>query len=425
MRVHRKMDKARFESAASGYVSDTFEGVGNTFTDVSVIHASQTNTVYRAKRYGRWWTLKALYDDCRDREFYRQQQRKELEITMLLQHPAVVSAVGLEEVSGIGLCIVTEYVDGLPLGEWLAGKPAAKRRRNVARQLLDAVEYVHSKGIVHRDIKPENILVTHNGDSVKLIDFGLADSDSHAVLKQPAGTGGYMSPEQAVASVADVRNDIYSLGLVLSLLATCPPGVARKCRRPLDERYRNIAELRAGITNAARRRKYLLISACVAALCVAIWAITASLPRRSPDSVNSPAQTAIAASDSIKAQTEEKIMPLTSRETGPVSNSQAETGQVELQAVIDTGIRELRKVYNDWDFVRHLDTLTDIAYIRPELQVPPDNLVNFSRYYCRTLETRMPAEDVAKVKKALDDELALTGDELNKRRFKLLGYENY
>lgn len=64
-------------------------------------------------------------------------------------------------------------------------------------------------------MKPQNIMVTHNGHYLKIIDFGLADTDSHAILKQPASTLKYMAPEQAQHAVPDVRNDIYSLGVIL------------------------------------------------------------------------------------------------------------------------------------------------------------------------------------------------------------------
>ena len=63
-------------------------------------------------------------------------------------------------------------------------------------ELCDAVGYVHSHQIVHRDIKPENILITRDGHHPKLIDFGFADSDAFAMVKEPAGTEGYASPEQ-------------------------------------------------------------------------------------------------------------------------------------------------------------------------------------------------------------------------------------
>ena len=55
-------------------------------------------------------------------------------------------------------------------------------------------------------------MITHNGNHVKLIDFGLSDTDDFAILKQPAGTPSYISPEQIVSQQADIRNDIFSIG---------------------------------------------------------------------------------------------------------------------------------------------------------------------------------------------------------------------
>lgn len=90
----------------------------------------------------------------------------------------------------------------------------------VAEQLTDALGYMHSKQIVHRDLKPANIMVTHNGRNVKLIDFSLSDSDVFDVLKLPAGTSGYIAPEQLLPGAkADTRADIYSFGKVLEQMA--------------------------------------------------------------------------------------------------------------------------------------------------------------------------------------------------------------
>ena len=204
-----------YNSSASGYLEDSYEGISQTFTDVEILSTSEVNVVAKAKRYGRWWLLKGLQQDVAGKAAYQQRQRKELEILMMLQHQNVVTTYGLEEVDGLGCCIVMEYVDGVTLRDWLQGKTTRQARRRVARELIDAVRYIHSKGVVHRDLKPENILVTRNGENIKLIDFGLADTDGHAVLKQPAGTPRYMSPEQKVKAEADARNDIYSLGIIM------------------------------------------------------------------------------------------------------------------------------------------------------------------------------------------------------------------
>ena len=245
-----------YDSSISGYVTDSFEGIGRTFTDVVVIATSEVNVVAKAKRYGRWWLLKGLRQEVAEETAYQQRLRKELEILMELQHANVVTAVGMEEVDNLGLCIVMEYADGVTLKEWLRGSTTRQARRRIAKELTEAVGYIHSKGIVHRDLKPENVIITRNGENVKLIDFGLADTDSHAVLKQPAGTPKYMSPEQAQMPTADVRNDIYSLGVIFSQmdLGRGYRNIIKRCRKPIEQRYENIAALLLAIDGRTKTK---------------------------------------------------------------------------------------------------------------------------------------------------------------------------
>ena len=145
-----------YDSSASGYLSDSFEGISQTFTDVEILSTSEVNVVAKAKRYGRWWLLKGLRKEVAAEASYQQRLRKELEILMLLQHPNVVAAYGIEVVEGLGRCIVMEYVDGVTLKEWLAEKPSRRMRLRVMLEIADAVAYIHTKGIVHRDLKPTN-----------------------------------------------------------------------------------------------------------------------------------------------------------------------------------------------------------------------------------------------------------------------------
>ena len=253
------------DNNASGYLNDSFEGIERSFTDVEILSTSEVNVVAKAKRYGRWWLLKGLQKEKAQETAYQQRLRKELDLMMALQHQNIVSAVGLEQVEGLGECIVMEYVDGMTLREWMAASPELTHKRRIAEELMDAVGYLHSKGIVHRDLKPENILITRNGEHLKLIDFGLADSDSYAILKQPAGTSGYMSPEQKVTAVADVRNDIYSLGVVFSEMGIGYASIIDRCKLPIDKRYQNIAELKCAFGNKkVQKRRYVLLVAVVA-----------------------------------------------------------------------------------------------------------------------------------------------------------------
>ena len=244
--------KQDYDSSTSGYLLDSFEGISRQFTDVTILNTSEVNIVAKAKRYGRWWLLKGLNKQVANETAYIQRLRKELELLMQLEHHFVVTTFGLEMVEDLGNCIVMEYVEGTTLKEWLKEKHTRKDRKRIAIQLGEAVDYIHTKGIVHRDLKPENIIITKNGNNVKLIDFGLADTCSYAILKQPAGTPQYMSPEQMQTAVADVRNDIYSLGIVYSKmnLGYGFKHIIHRCLKPIELRYRNVSELR----NAIRRQ---------------------------------------------------------------------------------------------------------------------------------------------------------------------------
>ena len=241
--------KQDYDSSTSGYLFDSFEGISRQFTDVTILRTSEVNIVAKAKRYGRWWLLKGLNKQVANDTAYIQRLRKELELLMQLEHPFVVTTFGLETVEDFGNCIVMEYVEGTTLKEWLKEKQTCKDRKRIAIQLGEAVDYIHTKGIVHRDLKPENIIITKNGNNVKLIDFGLADTCSYAILKQPAGTPQYMSPEQMQTAVADVRNDIYSLGIVYSRmnLGYGFKHIIHRCLKPIELRYRNVSELRNAI----------------------------------------------------------------------------------------------------------------------------------------------------------------------------------
>lgn len=222
----------------SGFVRPADFVNNSEFTEFTSIPSRGVFQLTRAKRQGRWWVLKGLKEEYRDDSIYRALLQKEYEITSQLQHPMVVSAFSLEEVEGLGLCVVMEWIDGLTLKQWLAqGGHTRKERRRVADMLLEVLTYVHGRQTQHRDLKPSNIMLTHNGQYLKLIDFGLSDTDSHAILKAPAGTEGYMAP--------DGPSDIYSLGCILRELRTGRSSrmVVRKCCASLDRRYTSVANI--------------------------------------------------------------------------------------------------------------------------------------------------------------------------------------
>ena len=258
--------------SVSGFCEETFEEVSSRFTNVEVLGTHGHNVLARAKRYGRWFLLKGLSPDVAHEELYRQMLRKELDIMMRLQHPGVAQAIGKEKVEPLGECIVMEWVEGSTLKKWLESDTTSSDRKHVASQLLDAVEHIHAHGIAHRDLKPSNIMITSNGHNVKIIDFGLADTDVHAILKQPAGTEHYMAPEQATGSRPDVRNDIYSLGLVLremNLGRDYKKPIAR-CLMPIAERYQSMEEMKTDLRRRASRRRTMRLGLGTLGIAVAI-----------------------------------------------------------------------------------------------------------------------------------------------------------
>lgn len=225
------------------------------FSDFTPIPCKGFNLLCKAKRYGRWWVLKGLKEPYRQDENYKNLLHKEFDILISLQHPNIVSAYSMEEIPEMGTCIVMEWIDGITLEHWSGKKTEGE---GIFLQLLDAVHYIHAKQIVHRDLKPSNIIITHNGNHVKLIDFGLSDTDDFAILKQPAGTPGYISPEQIISRQADIRNDIFSIGCILEMILPGKPytAIIKRCKAPIAQRLaspRHITKPRRIQSSASKR----------------------------------------------------------------------------------------------------------------------------------------------------------------------------
>lgn len=209
------------QSDSSGVIFGVLDPLSNEFTGYHQLptrNSSSYNCFYVAQRAGRYYVLKGLNPAVDGDPVFEEWLAKEYQIGIQLDHPNIVRINSFEDNPVAGKCIVMEYVDGLNLTDWLAKKPSARQRKEVFRQLLAAMAYCHSKQIWHRDIKPSNILITNADHTVKLIDFGLADSSQYTFLKQSAGTRKYAAPEQLEGLSADHRADIYALGGILKLL---------------------------------------------------------------------------------------------------------------------------------------------------------------------------------------------------------------
>lgn len=224
--------------------------------------------------------LKGLKPEFRQQPVYLELLKKEYALMVQLDHPNIAKAISKEIHEELGPCIVMEYIDGVKLDEFLAGKPSRQARRKVIDQLVDALAYIHSKQILHRDLKPSNILITRNGNNVKIIDFGLSDADDYAILKQSAGTLEYMAPElKNITSwgggVNNCKSDVYSFGLLLrEVFPHRYRHIAAKCTRENPERrYADMEAVRKALERHDRRAKTLpLVGVLLLALILAfLW----------------------------------------------------------------------------------------------------------------------------------------------------------
>jgi serine/threonine-protein kinase len=183
-------------------------------------------SIYRATdlRTGQLVAIKIPHPELEcDPAFYSRFQR-ELAIGKKLKHPGVVHMIESGDMDQ--LCIVMEWIDGLFLREILAreGKLPVDRATRIAMGVCEALDYIHSQGVVHRDLKPENIMVGE-GDAIKLIDFGIAAAEgmrrlTFSKFSNAMGTPDYISPEQIKRKRSDGRSDVYALGVILHEILT-------------------------------------------------------------------------------------------------------------------------------------------------------------------------------------------------------------
>ena len=179
---------------------------------------------------------------------------REVRITATLQHPHILPLLDSGTIGDI-VYSVMPFVEGESLRDRLIRESPLPVEEALlyAREMAEALEYAHQRGIVHRDVKPENILIS--GGVAVIADFGIARA-SHlpgdanlTSLGVPLGTPAYMSPEQAAGRAeVDGRSDVYSLGCTLyEMLAGEPP-----FRGSMEEVIRRQREEQAPPVAAAR-----------------------------------------------------------------------------------------------------------------------------------------------------------------------------
>ena len=209
---------------------------------VAAIGAGGMGEVYRARdsRLGRDVAVKVLPELFAADADRLARFEREAQLLASLNHQNIATIHGLEESGGVR-ALVMELIEGPTLADRIAQGPIPlDEALPIARQIADALDAAHERGVIHRDLKPANIKITPGGQ-VKVLDFGLAKvlesavggaAGSQHLSMSPTlsvqatyaglilGTAAYMSPEQARGRPVDQRTDIWAFGCVLFEMLT-------------------------------------------------------------------------------------------------------------------------------------------------------------------------------------------------------------
>ena len=199
-------------------------GIGSEFVGYRIdelIGRGGMGVVYRAYdlRLKRTVALKLMAPELALDQRFRERFARETELAISLEHPNVVPIHDAGDVDG-RLYLAMRLVDGTDLRKLLRAEGALEPSRALAicRQVANALDAAHAKGLVHRDVKPSNILLDE-AEHVYLADFGLTrrleEKGARAGEGRSVGTPAYLAPEQIEGERVDGRADVYSLGCVL------------------------------------------------------------------------------------------------------------------------------------------------------------------------------------------------------------------
>ena len=244
------------------------------FTEIQTLYKNgATSDTYKVKIYGKWHFLKRPKKEYKSNPIYIAAFEKEFDLGFQLDHPNIVRYHS-KGTDNLGFFIVTEYVEGLNLSEYINENPNCfndKRFvKKIVLQILSILDYLHNNQIIHLDLKPENILITGKGQNVKLIDLGFSSSDAYDSIS--SGTPEFSSPEQfGYPTTTDARNDIYAFGNVLIYMFTgnILPGsigklpqpykdISKKCRwNDPSLRYANISAIVRQIESHQKKKTTL------------------------------------------------------------------------------------------------------------------------------------------------------------------------
>lgn len=209
------------------YMDDKFLGkrLDGRYEIHDLLGAGGMAYVYKAydRIEDRWVAIKILKEEFSNDNDFLRRFRNESKAIAVLSNPNIVKIFDVSFGDQIQY-IAMEYIDGITLKEYIdqQGTIRWQEALHFMRQILNALESAHQKGIIHRDIKPQNILLLRDG-TIKVTDFGIArflQSETQTMTDKAIGSVHYISPEQARGDYITDKADIYSVGVVLYEMLT-------------------------------------------------------------------------------------------------------------------------------------------------------------------------------------------------------------
>lgn len=163
--------------------------------------------------------IKILHKHLSDYQEARDRFEREAQAVAKLRHENILEIFDYSAKAGSESYIVTEFIDGQTLKQFVTDRPIAfpEIGAMIMLQVARALAHAHAGGILHRDIKPENIMIRSDG-VVKLMDFGIShmvDLERLTVTGQLLGSPAYMAPEHVEGRPLDFRTDVFAVGIVL------------------------------------------------------------------------------------------------------------------------------------------------------------------------------------------------------------------
>jgi tRNA A-37 threonylcarbamoyl transferase component Bud32 len=223
---------------------------------MAVVYRAQDETLKRQV------AIKVLHQHLAGEPESRARLEREAQAVAKLRHDNILEIFDYSGLDSTNAYIVTEFIDGQTLKQFLDGHALgfSEIAALITSEVCRALAHAHAAGVIHRDVKPENVMIRRDG-LIKLMDFGIAqilDFQRMTVTGQLLGSPAYMAPEIIEGKPLDFRTDVFSVGIMLYLLATGALPFAGKnphevLRRITEGKFADPRSLRHGVDQVLAR----------------------------------------------------------------------------------------------------------------------------------------------------------------------------